>query len=150
MEHIKIISAEETIVVRHPVLREGKPVDSCVFAGDELETTVHLGYFQSDNLLGVVTLLEKNFDTYQGNGIQLRGMAVMPNQQGKGIGGKLVVQAEQAMQKKNAAYIWMNARLIAVPFYEKLGYQTVSSLFDIPLVGPHYTMLKKLAKLEDI
>lgn len=131
-------------MVRHPVLREGKPLDSCVFDGDDLPTTFHLGYFEEDELLGVVTILEKNFKGEKGKGFQLRGMAVLGNRQGKNMGRQLVEKAEAEVVQRGGEYIWMNARLKAVGFYEKLGYVIVSNLFDIPLVGSHYTMLKKM------
>ena len=53
---IKKITASETIAVRHPVLRNGKPVESCRFDGDDLETTQHFGYFDGGKLVGVISL----------------------------------------------------------------------------------------------
>lgn len=146
MQTIQFISPEETIIVRHPVLRDGKPKDSCIFEGDHLPTTFHLGFFEENTLLGVVTLLEKGYKETEGKGFQLRGMAVLTGQQGKNIGKQLVERAEEEVLLKGGAYVWMNARIKAVGFYEKQGYSIVSELFDIPLVGDHYTMLKKIQK----
>ena len=48
MIEIKKITAFETIIVRHPVLRPGRPIESCHFDGDELLTTSHFGlYFEN-------------------------------------------------------------------------------------------------------
>ena len=49
MEIIKNISANETFLVRHPVLRAGKPIENCKFDGDELETTQHFAYSWTKN-----------------------------------------------------------------------------------------------------
>ncbi|GLB53725.1 hypothetical protein NBRC110019_27660 [Neptunitalea chrysea] len=141
---IKFITPDETVVVRHPVLREGKPIDSCIFPGDELPTTFHLGFYEDDELLGVVTLLKNNYTEAPAEGFQLRGMAVLTIAQGKGVGGKLVAKAEEEVKKREGTYIWMNARIKAVPFYAGLNYEVVSDVFDIPKVGAHYTMLKKI------
>jgi predicted GNAT family N-acyltransferase len=40
--------------------------------------------------------------------------------------------------------IWCNARLSAVRFYEKLGFETRGDEFDIPDVGPHVVMWRTL------
>lgn len=143
MSSIKFITPAQTIPVRHPVLREGKPIDSCVFAGDELATTFHMGYFLDEKLVGVVTLLENDYQDQIGKGFQLRGMAVLPEVQGMGVGKQLVAFSETEVLNRGGDYIWMNARIIAVPFYEKLCYTIISELFDIPDVGGHYRMLKK-------
>jgi hypothetical protein len=39
--------------------------------------------------------------------------------------------------------IWFNARVEAVGFYEKMGYQKTGNLFEIPDVGVHILMFKK-------
>ena len=47
-------------VVRHPVLRAGKPVETCYFEGDELPTTTHFGLFFDELLIGVLSVYKKN------------------------------------------------------------------------------------------
>ena len=64
MKNIKKITALETFPVRHPVLRAEKPIESCNFDGDTLETTVHFGLYDSHNLLGVVSLFESKNDLF--------------------------------------------------------------------------------------
>ena len=49
MQNIKKISATETFLVRHPVLRAGKPIESCHFDGDDLETLLILVFFSIKN-----------------------------------------------------------------------------------------------------
>lgn len=142
---IKEISAKKAYDVRHPVLREGKPIDSCRFDGDDLLTTFHLGYFLDEQLVGVVTLLEKDHATLETKkAFQLRGMAVLTNFQKKGIGDALVKKAEMMIQQRDGTFVWMNAREIAVRFYEKLGYQKHGEPFSIPKIGLHFVMVKTL------
>lgn len=45
MAIIKKISSSETFLVRQPVLRAGKPLESCRFDGDDLEITHHFEGF---------------------------------------------------------------------------------------------------------
>jgi|SRR5690606_16773280 len=130
-------------MVRHLVLRKGKPLDSCKFDEDDLPTTLHPGAFYNDNLVGVVTILKKdNKSFFEKNQFQLRGMAVLQEYQGQGIGAVLVKQSEERVMEQKGPLIWLNARLFAVSFYEKLGYEISGDEFEIPLVGVHYTMKK--------
>ncbi len=133
---VKIIAPEETFPLRRSVLRKNMPNEPHEFNGDFDENTFHLGYFEENNLLGIVTLMSS------GDIAQLRGMAVDENHQGKGIGRKLVLAAEEILTEKNVRKIWMNARETAVPFYEKLGYHTEGEIFMIKPIGFHYLMTK--------
>ena len=85
--HIKTISAETTHSVRHPVLRQGMAVESCILPGDELKSTIHLGAYNHNTLVGVCTILNnpKNGPFTVPNG-QIRGMAVRSSSQNNGVG----------------------------------------------------------------
>jgi len=142
---IKEITAKKAYDVRHPVLREGKPIDSCHFEGDDLPTTFHLGYFIDAQLVGVVSLLERNHDPVETKkAFQLRGMGVLTNFQKRGIGDALVKKAELIIKERGGTFMWMNSREIAVRFYEKLGYIKHGEPFSIPKIGLHFTMIKTL------
>ena len=136
--HLKPICAKETYAVRHPLLRSGLPIESCAFDRDDDENTVHIGSFLNEKLVGVLTLLPNETD------VQLRGMAVLPELQGKGIGRLLVAEAEKCVRDMDMSTLWMNARLVAVPFYEACGYQKQGETFELPFGGTHYKMTKYL------
>lgn len=133
---IKIINPEETFPLRRAVLRKNMPNEPHEFSGDFDENTFHLGYFEKNELIGIVTLIKN------GNIAQLRGMAIADHYQGKGIGKKLVLEAEKILQNQQISKIWMNARELAVPFYEKLGYKIEGEVFIIKPIGFHYLMSK--------
>lgn|SRR5690606_1125687 len=144
MVQVRQISASETIPVRQPVLRKGLPVETCFFDGDELSTTVHFGVFEDENLVGVATLLDNSKDIFEGKQLQLRGMAVLENVQGKGIGKILLEAGENYAKSRFFDLIWFNARTSAQSFYAKNGYLVMGEEFQIPGVGPHVVMYKKL------
>ncbi|QSB26626.1 GNAT family N-acetyltransferase [Flavobacterium sp. CLA17] len=145
MNIIKEIASKETYIVRHPVLRKGKPLESCLFEGDDLETTHHFGLFFDSELIGIISLYSKINTTFaQKNQAQIRGMAVLEQHQKKGIGEALVKHCENYCLQKNTDLIWFNARTAAVGFYQKMNYKTVGEAFDIKDVGEHYLMFKKL------
>lgn len=145
MPIIKSIKAQETYTIRQAVLRQGLPIESCVFPNDDSNSTVHLGYFENENLVGVISLFLNSNEIFEvQNQYQIRGMAVLENYQKKGIGNALVKEAEKLLYDKNINFIWFNARENAVGFYEKLGYKTFGTRFDISGVGFHFVMYKHL------
>ena len=145
MTEVREISALDTYFVRNAVLRKGKPIESCLFPGDDLPTTKHFGVYK-DHLLGVISLFEISnpifADPYQ---VQVRGMAVLEDYQGQRLGEKLIESCEHHLkQLENETLIWFNARESAVGFYKKLGYETIGGIFDIEGVGKHFVMFKNL------
>ena len=145
MYSIKQITSLETFPVRHPVLRPGKPVESCIFQGDDDEGTIHLGVFNDDAVVGVLSIFEANGPLFEGKAqYQLRGMAVLPEYQKKGLGELLMQAAEDNISAKGGEVIWFNAREIAVGFYKKMGYAITGEPFSIGDIGIHYVMYKQL------
>ena len=141
---LKEITITEAFSVRHPVLREGKPLESCHFEGDDLATTKHFGYFNNNNLIGIISVFKKDNVFFEQSQFQIRGMAVLTTHQKKGIGAALVRLAEQYIESQKGSLIWLNARIIAVEFYEKSGYQIIGNSFEIPEIGTHYVMFKNI------
>lgn len=145
MNIIKEIPSKETHIVRQPVLRKGKPIETCIFEGDDLEDTHHFGFYKNNHLTGIISLFSKINPTFaakkQG---QIRGMAVLEEYQKQGIGDVLVKHCEDFCIKNDVRLIWFNARTAAVGFYKKLNYQIVGEAFDIKDVGEHYLMYKEL------
>jgi GNAT superfamily N-acetyltransferase len=148
---IKQVSAKDTYVVRHAVLRKGRPLEDCAFAGDNLATTIHLGSYLQDTLVGVASfVLHKDEAIIALEHIdkqycyQLRGMAVSELVQGQQVGTRLLRYGEQLLNKKGCTHLWFSARELAVPFYQKLDYTIVSDLFEINAVGMHCKMYKAL------
>ncbi|MFV8325155.1 GNAT family N-acetyltransferase [Flavobacterium sp. ZS1P14] len=145
MQNIKQISTLETFLVRHPVLRADKSIESCHFDGDNLETTVHFGLFDQNSLIGVISLFEaKNNLFVAEKQFQIRGMAVLKQHQKKGFGEKLMLNSEQHCSDQNANLIWFNARKEAIGFYEKMEYQVKGFPFEIKGVGEHVVMFKTM------
>jgi ribosomal protein S18 acetylase RimI-like enzyme len=55
----------------------------------------------------------------------------------------LVQHVETYLKKENQYTIWFNARIIAIGFYEKLGYVKIGEPFEIDTIGIHYIMYKQ-------
>ena len=142
---IKIITAQDTYAVRHPVLRAGRPIEDCHFDGDDLKTTFHLGLFDSETLIGTASFFKaSNILFSEKEQYQLRGMAILEPFQGKGLGKLILHYCEQELKNLNIPLLWCNARETAVAFYEKLNYKKTGLPFDIKGIGKHYVMFKKI------
>ncbi|MDH4403131.1 MAG: GNAT family N-acetyltransferase [Flavobacterium sp.] len=145
MIEIKKITAFETIIVRHPVLRPGRPIESCHFDGDDMPTTSHFGLFLENQLAGVISAFKAQNKLFsEENQYQIRGMAVLSEFQKKGFGEQLLQYCENEIRLKSGNLIWFNARETALGFYEKSGYEILGDQFEIPNVGPHYILFKAI------
>lgn len=140
---VKEITAIETYKVRHQVLRQGKPIETCKFEGDDLGTTFHLGLYYYSELIGVVTYMKNTNELFQSvSQYQLRGMAILQQFQGKKFGNVLLQKGEQLLKTKKSDLVWCNAREIAVNFYSNFGFQISGDKFQIPDIGMHFVMYK--------
>ena len=136
---IKEISAEETFPIRLEVLRKNIPLPY-EFNGDFEVETFHLGAFKNENLIAVSSFMKASNPNLEGNQYQLRGMATLMEYQGFGAGKLMLKRAFGILKEKNTHILWCNARIAAVDFYKKQGFQTFGKKFEIPFVGEHYVM----------
>lgn len=127
----------EVVEVRHVVLRFGRPRATAIFSGDDAPTTRHWVAQQADRIVAVATVVEAPAPEGSARW-QLRGMAVLPELQGSGLGGRLLATVHAEVGEA----MWCNARERAVPFYASHGWRVVSEPFDIPEVGPHRRMAR--------
>lgn len=141
---VKYILSAQTLPLRSAVLRKGLPFEQCIFPQDGLEGAFHLGCFVEGQLVSVATFFPEDLPEYGSGGFRLRGMASDPAFAGKGYGAKLINFAIDELTSANAAYIWCNARSTAAAFYTRLGFGMISEEFEIPGIGPHFDMMKRL------
>jgi GNAT superfamily N-acetyltransferase len=144
MQIIKKITPKETYFIRNSVLRNGKPIETCYFDGDDLETTIHFGLYDDENCVGIVSVFQNKNDNFDEDlQFQIRGMAVLEAHQNKGFGRQLIQHCEAYLKQEKTLLLWLNAREIAVPFYSKIGYSVTGKPFEIAEIGVHYCMIKK-------
>jgi L-Ala-D/L-Glu epimerase len=144
---VRLISAADTLPIRWLILRPGFPRETAIFPGDELATTMHFGSFAAtDSLVGVASIYSAAMPEQPEiqKAWQLRGMATLPEVRGSGHGRDLVAACVEAAQNAGGEIIWCNARVVAHAFYAKHGWETMGPEFDIPTVGPHFRMWRRL------
>lgn len=148
---IKQVNAAAILTVRQAVLRQGLPIEASIFDKDEDRHTAHFGAFIGDTVIGCASLVRNahaRFSPEFTQIAQLRGMAVLPGHRDSGIGGLLLRAVEKKATEDGIEVLWFNARIKAVPFYEKNGYIKEGDAYEIEGVGTHYFMFKILSSHE--
>lgn len=141
---VKFIPYELTLGLRSKILRDGLPLNECVFPTDQVEGAFHLAVYVAEEIACVASFFPSKYKTSDEEAYQLRGMATDIEFSGKGYGRELVIFAINYIKNTNAVLIWCNARKSAVPFYQKLGFESRSEEFEIAGIGPHYEMILNL------
>ena len=140
---VRRTSLDEILALRHAELRPGFPEDAAVFEGDGEPTTWHFGAFLASGAnVGCASFMRRPRRGEDAH--QLRGMATRRDVLHRGIGSALLATAERHIRDATGIRLfWCNARVAAIPFYERMGWTAVSEVFDIATVGPHRTMLRR-------
>jgi GNAT superfamily N-acetyltransferase len=144
IDSIKFERAEfaEIVDLRYAVLRAGLPRDAANFPGDSDSTTVHLAGKDGQAVVACATVLVNQWEGRPA--CQLRGMAVDPAYQRRGVGARLLAEIERVAAENKVNLIWANARTPAAEFYRRNGWEIVSEMFEIPTAGPHFRMVRRL------
>jgi Acetyltransferases len=90
------------------------PFDAIKLANDE--EGIHFGLFVGNKLTSVVSVFNKG-DIYQ-----FRKFATIVELQGKGYGSLLLDHIISFVKTFGAIKLWCNARVSAIPFYNKFGF----------------------------
>lgn len=143
---VRAASADEVIDLRHAVLRPGSPREAAVFAMDRTAGTQHFAAIAGDGrVVGCVTLAPAE-RTQGEESIQLRAMAVDESFRGAGVGRRLLahVDAHVKALPPPTPLLWCNARVGAIPFYQRCGWTVACDVFEIPPIGPHVRMTRRV------
>lgn len=128
---------DDHLDLRWRVLRIGLPRETAHYHGiDEDPKTKFVVAHIGDKMVGCATL---QTDPRDGAIYRIRGMAVDEKVRNHGIGTKIVNFLQEFAASHNTG-IWCNARIRAVPMYQRCGFEIVSDLFEIEGIGPHHDM----------
>jgi GNAT superfamily N-acetyltransferase len=143
---VRVVDADATRELRRSVLRPAWPLGSPMH-GDDNPDTIHLGAFEDGTLIGGVLILPRPYPRRpQLEGAwQLRGMATAADQQGKGIGSRLVGAAIDEARRRGGRLLWCDARTSAVGFYRKNGFAAEGPEFlHHETAIPHHQMWREI------
>lgn len=127
---VELGPAGDTLALRGRVLRDGQPHEG--FPEDDWPDTFHVLAREDGEVVGVATFIPRE------DGWQLRGMAVAPEVQGRGVGRALLEVAYERLRSLGAARAWANGRDTALGFYERLGWRVVGDGFTMASGVAHH------------
>lgn len=140
---IRSITVEATRPIRQLVLRPGQPLAATRYPADQTPQSWHAGGYLGADLVGVASIYrEPPPESAEPNAWRLRGMAVLPEHQGRGYGQALVRACLDHLRGQGGTLLWCNGRVSALAFYQRLGFTPQGEIFDLPISGPHYLLVR--------
>ena len=138
---IKKISSELTYEIRKKVLWQHITNGDYSLPIDNNPSTFHLGAFINEKLISIGTFVNQNNPKFNSKKqYRLRAMATEKKNRIKGAGKALFIEGLKILKKKDIKILWCDARINAIPFYEKLNMISLDNVYEIINIGPHKTM----------
>ncbi len=141
------LNASDTYPIRQQVLIPDHDPKKVKFEfDDDDDISFHLGAFEDSKLVSVASFFyERNTLFKDQHQYQLRGMATLPEYQGRGLSSELLNMAFPIIKQNFCTLLWCNARTTAVGYYEKVGFKKFDeNVFEIEGIGPHILMYKNI------
>lgn len=133
------VAYEETLALRDRVMRQPLGLNIADEDFSKESQALILGAYEADKLLGV-GVMSSQPDNWQA----VDYLCVDPDLQGRGVGRKLLQKLEEQAQLGGAQGVWLEARVSAEDFYEKLGYRGFGEIYQLPHAPvPHVKMNKR-------
>ncbi|MDX7995963.1 GNAT family N-acetyltransferase [Bacillus subtilis] len=145
MLEVKTISAEDTYEIRHRILRPHQSIEQCKYEEDHAKGSFHLGAFFEGQLFSIASFSPQIQPLItESPAYRLRGMATLEGYRDQKGGSTLIKHAEEKLAKNGVQAVWCNARSHVKGYYSKLGWEVLGEPFEIPGIGTHIIMYKKL------
>jgi ribosomal protein S18 acetylase RimI-like enzyme len=145
MIQIRKIAPEKCYPIRQQVLWQHKNIDDCGIAIDDQKDAFHLGAYLNDKLVCIGSFFKQNHAEFSApRQYRLRAMATLPKAQNKGLAKILLEKSFNELKLHDIDLLWCDARIVAKGFYSKLGFVTNGDSYEIPIIGTHYLMYKKI------
>lgn len=142
---IRLTTAADVRPLRRRVLRAGRPAVESSYPYDDLPEALHAAAFAGDTIVGVATVYPEPYDG-RSDAWRLRGMAVDPTYQGRGVGSRVMELVMQELRSRGVELLWCNARTVALPFYLRHGFVTIGDEFLAEQGIPHYVAVLTVSR----
>jgi GNAT superfamily N-acetyltransferase len=140
---LRQLTAEQVLPLRAAVLRAGQPVATARLPKDDVAG--HFGLYDGERLVSVGTIHADACDSpYADEAMKrpecwrLRGMATDAEYRGRGCGVQVLRACLDYAWARGAPLVWANARIGAMNFYLRNGFEQLGEEYEIPGIGPHF------------
>lgn len=146
MADIRPITAAQVRLLRHALLRPFEPPERIIYNRDDAADTCHAGAYVGPSLVGIASVCLEDLPDGRNQGAcwRLRGMATVPSLRGAGLGRALLEHCFGHIRRQQGRLLWCNARVVALGFYQRLGFIAEGNEFEIEPIGPHYVMTRRM------
>lgn len=145
MPRVVPLGIDDIVDLRRRILRRGTPVTHARYDEDDDPSVVHLGIVQDARVVATSTWLPRPCPELPGvHALQLKGMAVEDDLQGRGL-GRLLLDAGMALARNGGfEVVWARARDSALGFYDTCGFTVMGEGFidDITALMHHVVVLR--------
>lgn len=137
------VALAETHALRQSVLRPHQTVADV--SAEDSDDAFAVGAFDGGALIAVGLVAPDG----EPGAWRVRGMATAPHARGNGAGTAVLEALVRHAVAEGASRVWCNARTPALSLYERAGFSAVSEEFELPRIGPHYVMERKIRRLHE-
>jgi GNAT superfamily N-acetyltransferase len=133
--------------LRETVLRPDSPPELSIYPSDSSPDAQHFAAWFENKIVGAASIYPESLPANCGefeNPWRLRGMAVVLEQQGKGIGKAILREAINFIKRLDGKVLWCNGRTTALGFYRSFGFEIIGEEFDVPESGAHFVMILRI------
>jgi predicted GNAT family N-acyltransferase len=127
-----------TRVLRQSILRSHETIEQ--LATEEPAEAFAAGGFDGERLIAVGIVAPNG----EPGRWRVRGMATAPGERGRGAGRGVLDALLEHARASGGTSVWCNARVPARSFYGRAGFHACSDVFDVPPIGPHLVMERRL------
>jgi GNAT superfamily N-acetyltransferase len=141
---VRQVPAAATASLRQRVLRPHQTIEEMSLEGEE--AAVYFGALEGGALLSTARVNPEPppWEPGAAGWWRLRGMATEPARRSEGLGGLVLAVAVDFAGDSGAVAMWCSARVPAVDFYRRAGFETRGGEWDEPPIGPHILMFRRL------
>ncbi len=147
---VDLVAPEVVRPLRHAVLRPGWPAAESVYPGDDHPSAAHVAVRAEEpepgeDVLAVGTVLpEASPWEPEVPAWRIRGMAAQEHRRGQGLGTLVLEGLIDHVSAGGGGVLWCNARMKASTFYERAGFVARGEVFDLPGIGEHRQMWRRI------
>jgi GNAT superfamily N-acetyltransferase len=112
--------------LRMEVLRPGRPPGSSVYAGDDDPRACHVAVVVDDAVVSVGTVFPDTptWEPGRADAWRVRGMATRQALRGRRLGHAVLSALIEHARANGGRFLWCEARIGAIAFYERSGFVT--------------------------
>jgi GNAT superfamily N-acetyltransferase len=146
---VERVTSAATLALRQRVLRPHETLEELARQDAGRPEAVSFAAVDAGEVIGTASVREEPppWAPDAAPAWRLRGMATAEEQRNRGIGSAVLTAVLDHLAGHGGGLLWCNARVPAVPFYERAGFSRRGEAWVDPAIGPHIAMERQVDAL---